>query len=166
MLAGGGHAHVGVLQAIARNRPRETDVVLVTPGRAMTYSGMLPGWMAGDYTLPELQVDVAALAERAGVQVVLASIAGLDAMRRNLVLADGRAIPYDLLSLDVGSEPDLAPFVALGDRALPIRPAHSRHSQASPVQDPSAGRVDTAIDRLARRDGATWWRGIRQSGAA
>lgn len=122
MLAGGGHAHLGVLQAITRDRPRETDVVLVTPNRATTYSGMLPGWMAGDYTLPEIQIDVAALAERAGVHVVLASIAGLDAMRRNLVLADGRAIPYDLLSLDVGSEPDLAPFVALGDRALPIRP--------------------------------------------
>lgn len=122
MLAGGGHAHLGVLQAVARNRPRETDVVLVTPGRAATYSGMLPGWMGGDYTLPEIQVDVAALAEWAGVKVVLASIAGLDAMRRSLVLADGRAIPYDLLSLDVGSEPDLAPFAALGDRALPIRP--------------------------------------------
>ena len=122
MLAGGGHAHLGVLKAIAGNRPRDTDVVLVTPSRAATYSGMLPGWMAGDYALPEIQVDVAALAEWAGVHVVLASIAGLDAMRRNLVLADGRAIPYDLLSLDVGSEPDLAPFAALGDRALPIRP--------------------------------------------
>ena len=106
MLAGGGHAHLGVLKTIAGNRPRDTDVVLVTPGRAATYSGMLPGWMAGDYPLPEIQIDVATLAEWAGVRVVLGSITGLDAVRRNLVLADGRTMPYDLLSLDVGSEPD------------------------------------------------------------
>lgn len=116
-------------------------MVLVTPGRATTYSGMLPGWMAGNYTLPEIQIDVAALAEWAGVNVVLASIAGLDVMQRHLVLADGRTIPYDLLSLDVGSEPDPAPFAALGDRALPIRPLDRFVAGWSAIVHAASGRA-------------------------
>lgn len=122
VLAGGGHAHLGVLEAlIARQRP-DLDVTLITPAPRTTYSGMLPGWMVGQYTLDEIQIDVAALAERANVRFVKDAVVTLDAARRTVVTGGGMRLDYDLLSLDVGGAPDASQFAALGARALPVRP--------------------------------------------
>ena len=45
LLVGGGHAQLAVLQALARQRPRAVEAVLLTPSPWQWYSGMLPGWM-------------------------------------------------------------------------------------------------------------------------
>ncbi|MDP3844388.1 MAG: hypothetical protein Q8Q81_17780 [Oxalobacteraceae bacterium] len=58
VLIGGGHAHLSVLQALAREKSADIDVVLVTPGSHQNYSGMLPGWMAGHYTQPQCRIDL------------------------------------------------------------------------------------------------------------
>lgn len=141
VLAGGGHAHLSVLQALAERRPENVEVVLVTPIPVSVYSGMVPGWMAGHYALDELRINVAVLAERAGVRVELASVAGLSAACRELTLSDGRRLPYDMLSLDVGSEIDLAPFAALGERALAIRPLDRFVAQWISVVERAAGQA-------------------------
>ena len=49
ILVGGGHAHLKVLQALAREKPTGTEIVLISPNSYQNYSGMLPGWMAGHY---------------------------------------------------------------------------------------------------------------------
>ena len=43
VLLGGGHAHVHVLQALAREPLPDADVMLVTPFERQLYSGMVPG---------------------------------------------------------------------------------------------------------------------------
>jgi len=107
LLVGGGHAHAWVLREGIPG-----DVTLVTPYPHHTYSGMLPGFIAGHYRLEEIRIDVAALAARAGVKLVLGRVASLDADRRIVRLDDGAALPYDVASLDVGSD-SAAPDYAL-----------------------------------------------------
>lgn len=114
LLVGGGHAHAWVL---CQGVPGE--VTLVTPYAHHVYSGMLPGFVAGHYKLEEIRIDVAALAARAGVRLVLGSVAALDAGRRVARLEDGTEIEYDLASLDVGSHA-AAPAYALA--AKPFEP--------------------------------------------
>ncbi|MEO6975358.1 MAG: FAD-dependent oxidoreductase [Gallionella sp.] len=121
ILAGGGHAHLSVLHALAAHRSI-TDVVMITPTVKQTYSGMLPGWMAGHYSLPDCQIDLRPLAEAAGVELIIDHVAGMDANRRCVALSDGTPLDYGLLSLDVGGEADLSWLEALGDRLLPIKP--------------------------------------------
>lgn len=58
LLAGGGHAQLSVLEALARARPAGLETVLVTPSRFQIYSGMLPGWMAGHYTQAQCRIDL------------------------------------------------------------------------------------------------------------
>ncbi len=122
VLAGGGHAHLGVLRALARAPLRGVDVTLVTPSPRQAYSGMLPGWIAGHYTRTELEIDLEPLARRAGVTLIVDSIGAMDADRRCVALADARHLEFDLLSLDVGSEIDTSWLETLGDRLLPLRP--------------------------------------------
>ena len=121
ILAGGGHAHLAVLKALAEN-PRRMDAVLVTPGAFQIYSGMLPGWMAGHYSLSDCMIDLRPLAEAAGVRLVFGKLVGIDAVQRSALLSDGTHLAYDALSLDVGSETDTSWLEAAGERMLPVKP--------------------------------------------
>jgi len=118
LLVGGGHAHAWVLR---EGIPDE--VTLVTPYPHHTYSGMLPGYVAGHYTADEIRIDVAALCERAGARLVLGRVAALDAAHRRARLEDGTEIEYDVASLDAGSEA-AAPAHALA--AKPFEPFMAR----------------------------------------
>ncbi|NMM36937.1 MAG: FAD-dependent oxidoreductase [Glaciimonas sp.] len=122
VLVGGGHAHLSVLQALAREKLAGVEVVLVTPNSHQNYSGMLPGWMAGHYTQPQCQIDLQPLAQAAQVRMVANRVTGMDAGRRCVGLPDGRQIEYDLLSLDVGSEIDASWLEMTGDKLLPVKP--------------------------------------------
>lgn len=107
LLLGGGHAHAAVLREW-----RGGDVTLVTPHPHHTYSGMLPGFVAGHYALEEIRIDLAALAARAGAKLVLGRVAALDAARHVARLEDGTEVSYDIASLNLGSESN-APGYAL-----------------------------------------------------
>lgn len=122
LLVGGGHAHLSVLRALEKKRPAGIDVVLITPSEHQNYSGMLPGWVAGHYTQAESRIDLRPLAKAAGVRLVIDKIAGMDAARCCVGLADGRPVEYDLLSLDIGSETDTSWLETLGRKLLPVKP--------------------------------------------
>ncbi len=106
VLVGGGHAQLAVLQALARQRAAHLDVVLVTPSPWQYYSGMLPGFIAGHYTEADCRIDLRPLAAAAGVRLLLGQVDALAADARQLRLADGANLEYDLLSLDPGSATD------------------------------------------------------------
>lgn len=122
ILAGGGHAHLAVLADWAERPLPDTERVLITSSRHTAYSGMLPGWLAGIYRDSDLLIDLNPLAERAGAELILADVTGLDADGRMLALASGQKLAFDLLSLATGGETDSAQLVALGGRLLPVRP--------------------------------------------
>jgi len=100
LLLGGGHAHAVVLREL-----RSADATLVTPFPQHTYSGMVPGFIAGHYRLDELRIDLARLAARAGVKLVIGRVAALDAASRLARLEDGTQLQYDVASLNLGSLP-------------------------------------------------------------
>jgi pyridine nucleotide-disulfide oxidoreductase family protein len=122
VLAGGGHAHLAVLDALARDPLRDVEVTLVTPASKQAYSGMLPGWIAGHYSRPEIEIDLESLARRANVTFLRDCIGAVDANRRCVAMSDRQQLEYDVLSLDVGSEIDASWVGTLGDRLLPVRP--------------------------------------------
>lgn len=122
VLVGGGHAHLSVLRSFAKQRPKGIQLTLVTPFAHQIYSGMLPGWMVGHYTRRQCQVDLRPLAEAAGCRLQLDWVAALDADRHRISLQGSGEIPYELLSVDVGSETDTSLLAALGNKLLPIKP--------------------------------------------
>lgn len=141
VLAGAGHAHLQVLRAWAADPARllsplspEGDtgpkrslkITLVSPWPQLTYSGMVPGHVAGRYTLEQAQIDIAQVVaplERLGLLRWERQFAtGLDASAQRLVLASGETLAYDWLSLDVGGAPDRAALPGSAERALFVRP--------------------------------------------
>ncbi|OIQ98104.1 NADH oxidase [mine drainage metagenome] len=121
VLAGGGHAHLSVLRALARQRP-DIDAVMITPSTHQTYSGMLPGWMAGHYSMAECQIDLRPLAQAANAEMILDQVTGVNADLQRVTLANGTQLDYDMLSVDVGGETNLSWLETLGKRLLPVKP--------------------------------------------
>ena len=89
VLAGGGHAHLAVLDALARDPLRDVEVTLVTPTPEQAYSGMLPGLIAGHYRFEQAHIDLARLCQWAGVRFITGSVIGLDPDARSLSATSG-----------------------------------------------------------------------------
>jgi len=122
LLLGGGHAHLQVLRAFARQALPGAEVTLVTPWPRLTYSGMLPGHVAGHYTLAQCTVPLAPMAERAGARLLQAAASAIDPAARQVTLADGRTLAYDVLSLDTGATIDRAAIPGAREHGLFVRP--------------------------------------------
>lgn len=120
VLVGGGHAHLAVLTALAQQAKPTVRLTLLTPSALQTYSGMLPGWLAGHYKLEECQVNLQPLLSAAHGELILDSVTRLDADQQTLETATGRVLHYDLLSINIGSETALPSTET--SQLIPIRP--------------------------------------------
>ena len=79
VLLGGGHAHVHVLQALAREPIPGAELLLVTPFARQMYSGMVPGLVAGHYAVDQCAIPLTPLAQAAQVPLRETQAVALDA---------------------------------------------------------------------------------------
>lgn len=107
VLVGGGHAHALVARMWAMQPMAGVRLTLINPNPAAPYTGMLPGHIAGHYARDAMMIDLVRLARHAGARLILDSAVGLDRDARQVRLQSGRAIAYDLCSIDIGIASDL-----------------------------------------------------------
>jgi len=122
VLVGGGHAHVHVMKALAGRLPASWRVTLVSPGSHTPYSGMLPGFIAGIYSLDDAHIDLEWLATETGAHFRQTRAVGLDREKRLVLTAEGEPVPYDLVSLDVGITPALDAIPGAAEHAIAVKP--------------------------------------------
>jgi selenide,water dikinase len=122
VLLGGGHAHIEVLRELALDPDPQRRVTLVTPGQRLVYSGMVPGVIAGHYALADCQIDLAALAQRANAELLLSTASLVSPGDNEVACSDGTALPYDVLSIDVGSQPAIGRATGVERHAILMRP--------------------------------------------
>lgn len=118
LLAGAGHAHLGVLRLWRGGKKRPPGrIALINDGPFAWYSGMLPGLLAGRYHPEECRVPLQRLCEDADIELVIGRLVGLEPTINCLVLDDSRRMSATCLSLNLGSLPQKLPM-AQGDMAL------------------------------------------------
>ena len=102
LLLGAGHAHVQVLAHLARHRMTGARITLIAPHGRQLYSGMLPGFIAGRYTLDQCAIALEPLVRQSNIRWLRRSVRGLDAQTQQVVLDDGATLHYDWLSVNTG----------------------------------------------------------------
>jgi NADH dehydrogenase FAD-containing subunit len=103
VLLGAGHTHPHVLRdwrSYAGAR-----LTCVSQFETATYSGMLPAVLAGQQPVAAMEIALAPLCGASGATLIIDDIAGVAVRGRGLVLSGGRVIPFDILSIGVGSVP-------------------------------------------------------------
>lgn len=97
------------------------SLTLISRAVDTPYSGMVPGLIAGHYTRDESYIDLQPLARFARADAVFDEAIGLDLKSRQVRLRERPPISYDVLSIDIGSTPNLdVPGAA--DHAVAVKP--------------------------------------------
>jgi len=122
VLIGGGHSHVGVLRSFAMQPLAGARLTVVCTDTDTPYSGMLPGYIAGHYDFDAVHIDLRRLAEFAGARYFRDEVVGIDRDARKVLCRTRPALPYDVLSINIGSTPQLARVHGAAEHALPVKP--------------------------------------------
>jgi NADH dehydrogenase FAD-containing subunit len=157
LLVGAGHAHLGVIDSWRKNGPPKGRTVLIEPLSAMQYSGMVPGWIAGEYRASELSIPLAPLVTQAGIEWQRARLVGLDPHTRTARLDNGCELAFDTCSIATGGAGQAARLLGDDPRLLDIRPLdrfvsrwqqlreHAPHRRRLAVVGGGAGGVELAF---------------------
>ena len=122
VLLGGGHAQVAVLRQFAMSPLPGLRLTLVTPETRTPYSGMLPGYVEGKWSDRDLHIDLARLAQMANARLILDRATGIDAAARQLHFAARPSVAYDMLSINIGGQPDIDAIAGARGNVIPVKP--------------------------------------------
>jgi selenide,water dikinase len=171
VLVGAGHAHLEALRRLARRGLPEARLTLLTRAGRTMYSGMLPGVIAGLYRPEAARIDAARVAAAAGAGLVIGEAAGIDVGARLVHRRQGEALPYHLLSVNIGSTARARGVPGAPEHAIPVKPIEGLLAHVEAVRRRSldaggrarigvvgggAGGVELilSLERRLRRDAA------------
>lgn len=126
VLVGGGHSHVILLRRLGMKPVPGVVVTLISPDSRTPYSGMLPGVVAGHYSENDIHIDLGPLCRFAGARVIRDAVDDIDLAARlvSLKRKDRPAVPYDVLSLDVGITPGMDDVPGAAGAGIAVKPVH------------------------------------------
>ena len=123
VLLGVGHTNAHVVRMWKMQPLAGAQLVCVSNFPVATYSGMLPGVLAGQYPVSEMEIDLVRLCQSAGARLIVGEVTGLDLERRRIEFRDRPPLAFRLLSIGVGSRPTFAGVeVASEDALVAVKP--------------------------------------------
>ncbi|TWT89365.1 FAD-dependent oxidoreductase [Neorhodopirellula pilleata] len=122
VLLGIGHTNAHVVKQWASEPIPGCTLTCISRFSTATYSGMLPGTLGGQFDDDEMRIDLQGLADRASAKLILADTCGLDLDNGQIHFSDHEPIPFDALSIGVGSMPTGWSDHADSPLMVPIKP--------------------------------------------
>ncbi len=122
VLVGAGHAHVSVLRMFGMNPEPGVRLTLLTREVHTPYSGMLPGMIAGHYSADEAHIDTGPLARFANARLYQSAVTGLDLAGGRVLCNNRPPVPFDVLSINIGSTPGMQQVAGVAEHAVPVKP--------------------------------------------
>ena len=119
---GGGHAQIAAIKSFAMNPVPGLRLTIVTANIRTPYSGMLPAYIEGVWDDDDLHIDLAHLAQFSGARLIVAPCTGIDADGHKLLFNDRPPLHFDILSINIGGQPDLGAIEGAADNVIPVKP--------------------------------------------
>ena len=143
LLVGAGHAHLGVIDDWRKHGAPRARTILVEPLAAMQYSGMVPGWIAGEYRASDLAIPLAPLVDEAGLEWHRGRLRRIDVEARLAELDSGERLAFDICSVATGGAGRAQDILGADPRLLDIRPLDGFIAgwQAARERAPQHGRI-------------------------
>ncbi|MDG2222447.1 MAG: selenide, water dikinase SelD [Rubripirellula sp.] len=125
VLMGIGHTNAHVLRMWRMNAPPDSDLTCLSNYSYATYSGMLPARLAGQVSPAQMEINLPALCGASGARLITDPVTGIDHAAREIQFASRPAVPFDVLSIGIGSVASMNTIEGKSDSLVPIKPMQS-----------------------------------------
>jgi len=142
VLVGGGHTHIQTLRSFAQKPPKNSRVTVIVDVPEAVYSGMVPGFVSGQYRKEEIVIDVDRLSERANARLIVGRVIRVDSGDQIILLESGEKISYDVASFDIGSTVAGLDIDGVREYATPTRPIGDLCYQIDGIIKEASGKSD------------------------
>ena len=122
LLIGAGHTNMHVARMWRMEPIPDAQLTLVSPFSRATYSGMLPGTLAGLYTPDDMEIDLRRFCSAGNIRLIVDDAIGLEPEMRRLHCRNRPPVRYDVASIGIGSVPDMSGVARDNPRVLGIKP--------------------------------------------
>ena len=122
VLIGAGHTNMHIVRMWKMAPIPDARLTLISPFSRATYSGMLPGTLAGLYKPEEMEIDLFRFAAPMGIRVIIDEVVSLDPDRRRVKFTTRPEIRFDVATVGIGSVPAGADQWSDSAAFLPIKP--------------------------------------------
>ena len=121
LLVGGGHAHVQVLRRFGMRPEPGIRLTLISRESESPYTGMLPGFVAGEYQRKQIVIDLLKLSRFANCRFIEGNVDGVSINEQTVHLTGNRPpLHFDVLSINTGGDCSLA--IPGGEWLIPVKP--------------------------------------------
>jgi selenide,water dikinase len=83
---------------------------------------MLPGYISGHYSFDEVHIDLGRLCAFAGARLYRDEVVGIDRQNHKVICRNRPAVAYDVLSINIGSTPQVQQVAGAQALAIPVKP--------------------------------------------
>ncbi len=122
VLLGAGHTNSHILRMWRMQAIPNARLTCVSNFPFAMYSGMLPGTLAGLYDSAGMRIDLVQFTAAVDARLIVAQVTGLDVARQLLLFNDRPPLPFDVLSVGIGSVPATGGVKRLDGTVIPIKP--------------------------------------------
>ena len=129
VLIGGGHAHVSVLRSFGMKPVAGLRITLITDVLDAPYSGMLPGLIEKAWQFEDMHINLINLCQFAKARLIYAPVSDVNLAEKKISITGHPSVFYDVLSINSGAVPDLAPLSGAAEHAIAVKPISQFLSQ-------------------------------------
>jgi selenide, water dikinase len=125
VLVGAGHTNLYIVKQWADSPVTDSRLTLISASASATYSGMLPGTLAGLYQPEEMLIDLHRLSQATGTRLVVDKVVGVDPERQTIHFDERPNIRFDMASIGIGSIPAGLSTVSQHPGLVAVKPMFS-----------------------------------------
>ena len=122
VLVGGGHAHLILLMKFAKKPILGTRITLVSNELDTPYSGMIPGYIEGEYSWRESHIDLYKFAERLNIRFIHSEVINVSGKDKKIYFKDRPPLSFDFLSINCGIQSNYKSIKGADKYSLPVKP--------------------------------------------
>ena len=122
VLVGAGHSHIEVIKYLGKLKLNGLRITLISKNPYCTYSGMVPGYIEGQYNWSEINIDVVRLAFKNNIRLILNEVVKISGKDRVVYLKNNSIVEYDILSINIGIESNKNNIEGAEDFAYALKP--------------------------------------------